>query len=172
MVMSSSRCGSTSNSDIDDMRSTLRLSGSTLLGSDGFRRDPRRRRARLGVLAVVMALALAAAYRLQDAPGPGEAIRGELLAAAGELSWQIVAEPTEPVRRAMRRHFREADVDVEIARSRANVLVTLRGLNRGDCAAAVRDARRIEGTVVVALESHRATADCGERNDMTWRIMP
>jgi len=144
-----------------------------LHGSDGLWHAALRRALLTGALALVTAVVFAAAYQLQEtAIGRGRAIRGELLAAAGELSSQIVANPTEAVRHAMRRHFREADVEVDIARSWPNVLVTLRGLDRATCETAVRDARRMEGLVVVSLDVYRAPADCGERNEMTWRIMP
>jgi hypothetical protein len=142
---------------------TLRAS---LPGSDGLPRETLRRALKTGALALFAAVVLVAAA------GPGRTIRGELLAAADELSAQIVANPTEPVRQAMRRHFREAEVEVDTAWSWPNVLVTLRGLDRAACEAVLRDARRLEGVVVVSLDAYRSPADCGERNDMTWRIMP
>jgi hypothetical protein len=142
-------------------------------GSRGRRRDGLRRTRRTGALALAAALMLAVVYYLQEAATePGAAIRGELLAAAGELSAQIVADPTEPVRQAMRWHFREAEVEVDSARSWPNVLVTIRGLDRAACETAVRDARRMEGLVVVSLDAYRSAADCRGRNDMTWWIMP
>jgi hypothetical protein len=142
-------------------------------GSAGLRRETLRRALKTGALALFAAVVLVAAYQLVEAAaGPGRTIRGELLAAADELSAQIVANPTEPVRQAMRRHFREAEVEVDTARSWPNVLVTLRGLDRAACEAVLRDARRMEGVVVVSLDAYRSPADCGERNDMTWRIMP
>jgi hypothetical protein len=144
-----------------------------LRGSDGLRRDVLRRVRKTGAFAVVTAMALLAAYRLEEtATGLGRTIRGELLAAADELSVQIVANPTEPVRQAMRRHFREAEVELDTARSWPNVLVTLRGLDRAACETIVRDARRMEGVVVISLDAYRSPADCRERNDMTWWIMP
>jgi hypothetical protein len=142
-------------------------------GSGGLSRDVRRRALKNGALVLVTAVVFAAAYQLQETTsGHGRAIRGELLAAAGELSGQVVASPTEPMRHAMRRHFREAEVEVDTARSWPNVLVTIRGLDRAACETAVRDARRMEGLVVVSLDAYRSPAACGERNDMTWWIMP
>jgi hypothetical protein len=135
-------------------------------------RDALRRTLRTGALVVVTAVVFAAAYQLQETAEPGRAIRGELVAAAGELSAQIVANPTESVRHAMRQHFREAEVDLDTARSWPNVLVTIRGLDRTACETAVRDVRRMEGLVVVSLEAYRSPGDCAERNDMTWWIMP
>jgi hypothetical protein len=103
---------------------------------------------------------------------PGRVIRRELLAAAGEFGSPLVANPTEAVRQAMRRHFGEADVDVDARRVWPNVAVTIRGLDRDACEAAALDARRIEGPIVVNLDTPRSPADCRERNDMTWWIMP
>jgi hypothetical protein len=144
-----------------------------LHGSGGLWRDALRRTTRTGVLAVITAVVLVVAYQFQEmATEPGRAIHGELLAAAGELNGQIVANPTEAVRHAMRRHFRETEVEVDIARSWPNVLVTIRGLDHAACETAVRDARRMEGLVVVSLDAYRSPANCGERNDMTWWIMP
>lgn len=154
------------------MRSTLAFSALALHGSAVLPRGTRRRRTRVATLAFAVAIVLGAAYGLRESPGPGWIIRSELQAAAAELSWQIVAIPTEAVREAMRRHFHEAEVELDGVRSRPNVLVTLRGLSRVVCQAAVRDARRMEGTVVVALDRYHSPADCGERNDMTWWIMP
>jgi hypothetical protein len=144
-----------------------------LHGSRGQWRGVFRRTFKTGRLVLATAMMAVAAYQLQEtATGPGGVIRGELLAAASELSTQIVANPTEPMRQAMRRHFREAEVEVDIARSWPNVLVTIRGLDRASCETAARNARRMEGIVVVSLDTHRAPANCGERNDMTWWIMP
>jgi hypothetical protein len=155
------RSGAPTHRRINTFRGPLR-------GSEGLRRT-----LKTGALALAAAVVLVSAYHLAErATGPGRTIRGELLAAAGELGEQVVANPTEDVRREMRRHFREAEVEVDTARSWPNVLVTLRGLDRAACATVVRDARRMEGTVVVSLDGYRSPADCRERNDMTWWIMP
>jgi hypothetical protein len=76
------------------------------------------------------------------------------------------------MRQAMRRHFGETDVDVDASRIWPNVAVTIRGLDREACEAAALKVRRIEGPIVVNLDSPRAPADCRESNDMTWWIMP
>jgi hypothetical protein len=116
---------------------------SPLHGSGGLWRDALRRTLRSGALAVVTTVVFVAAYQFQEtATGPGRAIRSELLAAARELSSQIVANPTEPVRQAMRRHFREDEVEVDTARSWPNVPITLRGLDR----AARQPARLLDDT--------------------------
>jgi hypothetical protein len=155
------------------LRTPITTLSSPLHRSGGLWRDALRRTRRTCALTVVAAVAIAAAYQLRTTVAqPGRAIRSELLAAAGELSSQIVANPTEPERLAMRRHFREAEVEVDTAQSWPNVLVKLRDLDRATCEAAVRDARRMEGLVVVSLDAYRSPADCGERNDMTWWVMP
>jgi len=154
------------------MRSALKVAGLTLHHSSRLRRHSLRRTAKAGKFLLAASMALVVTFQLQEAPDSGRAIRGELLAAAGELSWQMVANPTEPVRLAMRRHFGEPEVEIDTARSRPNVLVTLRGLGRAACEVVVRDAYRIEGPVVVSLEAYHSAADCRERNDMTWWLMP
>jgi hypothetical protein len=144
-----------------------------LLGRDRLLHDLARRTARKAGLALVLALALVGVGELYlVSQQPGRVIRRELLAAAGEFGSPLVPNPTDSVRQAMRRHFGEADVDVDASRVWPNVAVTIRGLDREACEAAALDARRIEGPIVVSLDSPRSPADCRERNDMTWWIMP
>lgn len=50
--------------------------------------------------------------------------------------------------------------------------VTLHRVPRDTCHDATRDARRIEGLVVVELERYSSAEQCGATNDMTWRFMP
>ncbi len=104
---------------------------------------------------------------------PGHALRRELLGAAEELRTQWVPQPTtQAMRQAIRRHFRESDIDIDTTQYWPNVAVILHDVPREGCAAAVRDARRIDGSVVIALERYRLPAECAERNDMTWWLMP
>ena len=103
---------------------------------------------------------------------PGQAIRSELKAAAGELRWQVVAQPNPAVVQAMRAHFREHDVIIDPIRFWPQVAVTVHGLDRRTCRDAAARARRIDGRVVVRLEAYDTPASCGDVNDMTWRIMP
>jgi hypothetical protein len=124
-------------------------------------------------LAFVLALALVGIGQLYLVlQQPGRVIRRELVAAAGEFGSALVPNPTDAVRGAMRRHFGEADVDIDASQVWPNVAVTIRGLNREACAAAALAARRIDGPIVVNLDTPRSPADCRDRNDMTWRIMP
>lgn len=109
-------------------------------------------------------------YRAFEPPGP--ALRRELLAAAEELRVPWVPQPTTVLRQAIGRHFRESNVDIDTTQRWPNVAVSLHDVPRESCAAAVSAARRIDGPVVIALERYRSAAECGERNDMTWWLMP
>lgn len=137
--------------------------------SDGWRLNTLRRTLRTGAMLTALAAVALAAARLLD---EDRTIRGELRAAAAEFRSEIIASPTERVRQAMRRHFREEAVEVDAARFPPNVLVTLRGIDRATCETAVRDTRDMEARVVVRLYGYGSPADCNERNDMTWWIMP
>ncbi|MGO8914730.1 MAG: hypothetical protein ACLQJR_02330 [Stellaceae bacterium] len=135
---------------------------------DALRRTPR-------MLWIVLAILLSwgaeyAVYRAFEPPG--QALRRELVGAAEELRAQWLPQATPAVRQAIRRHFRESDVDIDTTRRWPNVAVSLHAVPQEDCVAAVREARHIDGPVVIALEHYRLTAQCGERNDMTWWLMP
>lgn len=120
------------------------------------------------VLALGLALAFAGMF-LPALMSPVRAIRGELTSAAADLQ-EPRAKPDEAALRRLRRHFaHHATVD---ARAWPQVAVTLHGLARDTCRAAVGSARRIEGLVVVELERYRTGDECGATNDMTWRFMP
>jgi len=123
------------------------------------------------VAALVAGLAAEQALSAMLDP-PGRALRRELQAAAGELQKPLVAQPTAALRHALRRHFHEAGVDVDTTRFWPDVVVSLRGMTQEECIAALHEARRIDGPVVVALEGYRSAEDCRERNYMTWRLMP
>jgi hypothetical protein len=103
---------------------------------------------------------------------PGLALRHELQGAAGELDHALVPLPSAALGDEIRRHFREADVAVDTARHWPNVAVTLSGVSRADCAAAVSQDRRLDGAVVIALQGYRSAEECGRRNDLTWWLMP
>jgi hypothetical protein len=102
---------------------------------------------------------------------PSVVIRSELTAAAVELARPVAARPTEAQLTSIRAHFpaRNAAVD---ASAWPQIAVTLRHLDQGTCGEVLGAARRIEGLVVVELERYRSAADCGQDNDMTWRITP
>jgi hypothetical protein len=103
---------------------------------------------------------------------PGEAIRAELQAAGAELHSQLFVEPTPAMRAAVRRHFGDRDVDVDLSSRWPNVAATLHNVDWEACANAVLEARRIEDPVVIDLESYRSPRDCRDRNDMKWWIRP
>jgi hypothetical protein len=128
------------------------------------------RKAGLACVVVLALIGIGQLYLVSQQPG--RVIRRELLAAAGEFGTPLVANPTDLMRQAMRRHFGEADVDVDARGVWPNVAVTIRGLDREACEAAALEARRIEGPIVVNLAAPRSAADCRDRNDMTWWIMP
>jgi hypothetical protein len=144
-----------------------------LCGPGGLLRETARQMLRTGLLAVVLAFALTTLYQFYLASQqPGRVIRRELAAAAAEFGGQLVPNPSDAVRLAIRGHFREPAVDVEVGRLSANVAVTIRGLGQQACENAALEARRIDGPVVVTLAAYGSPADCRERNDMTWWIMP
>jgi hypothetical protein len=118
------------------------------------------------------AAALAALSFLFASEPPGQAVRGDLAAAAARLG--AMPETASPARVAsdLVRDFSGEDATVDPAQFPAAVTVTLHGLDRNSCKAALRSAQRIEGRVVVELENRDANAQCGERNDLTWRLMP
>jgi len=103
---------------------------------------------------------------------PGDAIRHQLEAAAGEMRNQLVPEPSPRVLAAMRRDFAKREVSIATMPASSIVAVTLHGLDHGTCVDALTKARRIDGAVVVRLQSYDAAGDCGNRNDMTWWVMP
>ncbi len=103
---------------------------------------------------------------------PGVALGYELQGAASELDHALVPLPTATLTQDIRRHFREADVAVDTARHWPNVTVMLSGVSRLDCAAAVAQDRRMDGAVVIALQGYPSAETCGQRNDMTWWLMP
>ncbi len=103
---------------------------------------------------------------------PGLALRHELEGAAGELDRQVVLQPVAGMGQAIRRHFRESAVTVDTKRDWPNVAVSVGGVSQAACLDARRQVRRIDGTVVISLEGYGSAADCGERNDMTWWLMP
>jgi hypothetical protein len=128
-------------------------------------RVPRGLRA-LAVAGVLLAAGYQVSLALQS---PAQLIRGELQAAAAEtaaLSWN---RSPEQVRTAVARHFDGHAVSIDATKFPALVAVTLHDVDRSTCQEAHTVARRIEGSVVIALES---AAPCGDNNAMRWRIMP
>jgi len=142
-----------------------------MFGLGDFEQYQRPRSLRAPTIALALLLTVALAWAVRAALlSPGEVIRGELEAAAAEVH-ATLAGPSEAVLRRLGRHFPHRTVTVE-APARSLVVVTLHRLDAGTCRDTMNVARRMEGLVVVELENFRATSECGESNDMTWRIMP
>jgi hypothetical protein len=146
---------------------------STTFGVDRKRSAPGLRRyTRLLWLMPALPLILAVQYAVSLFETPGLVLWRELRAAGAEMHVPLVPRPTPAMRQAIRQHFAESAVDVDISRFWPNVAVTLPGISRDVCRDATRDAGRIEGPVVIVLQHFRTPADCRDRNDMTWWIMP
>jgi hypothetical protein len=125
----------------------------------------------LGLRALALAgLLMVTGYQVSLAlQTPAQLIRGELEAAGGETAALPWNRSREQVGAAVARHFAGRTVSVDAAKFPALVSVTLHDIDRNTCEEARSVARRIEGSVVVALAS---TAPCGDSNAMVWRIMP
>jgi hypothetical protein len=125
----------------------------------------------LGLRALALAaLLLATGYQVSLAlQTPAQLIRGQLEAAAAETAALPWNRSRDQVGAAVARHFAGHSVSVDAARFPATVSVTLDDIDRNTCEEARRVARRIEGSVVIALD---AAPSCAESNTMRWRIMP
>jgi len=136
---------------------------------------PARRFDILGPLRMMAFIAVAALGAQQLAlalQSPGQAIRGNLSkAAAAASALPFTATPAE-VQEAIEPYFSGFDATVDARGFPASAAVTLHGLDRTSCVDAIALARRIEGRAVVSLAGFSSPQDCGEQNDMTWRIMP
>jgi len=120
----------------------------------------------LGLAGALMIAGYQVSLALQT---PAQLIRGELEAAAAETAALPWNRSREQVGAALARHFPGRIVSVEAAKFPAIVSVTLQDIDRNTCEEARSVARRIEGSVVVALETAQP---CGDSNAMRWRIMP
>lgn len=128
------------------------------------------RRAKLLVAASML---LVAATQLWIALEPhANAIAGGLSAAANDVAALPWTTPPQAVQRVVLGHFPGEAVRVDPSHFPIEVSVALAGLDRSTCLAARHVARRIEGSVVVQLDGYGEDAACGQRNTMTWRIMP
>lgn len=103
---------------------------------------------------------------------PGHEIRRELAAAGAEVERLSWSTPAESVRQSIEHRFVGYRAKVNPAGFPAYVTITLRGLSREVCFDAERVARRVEGSVVIALEGQSAPEDCRDDAELTWRIMP
>jgi hypothetical protein len=134
----------------------------------GIERLPRLLRA----LAAAGLLLIAGQQLFLALQSPAHQIKRQLIAAAeetGRLPW---TRSQDQVRGDLARHFGADAVTVDSTSFPAAVSVAFMGLDKNICVEANELARRIEGSVVVALEGYRSAADCGDTNTMVWRIMP
>ncbi len=76
------------------------------------------------------------------------------------------------VQLAVARNFDDRAYRVDATRFPTELAVTLLSLDKPTCLEARTAARRIEGSVVVALEGYKSATDCRDNNTMVWRIMP
>jgi hypothetical protein len=102
---------------------------------------------------------------------PGALIRHDLASAGYEVGSLAWSTPTERVQQAVARHFPGYRVTVDAAGFPDHVTVTLHDLDRTACESAYRSADRLEGRVVIALETSDGTA-CRNGISLIWRIMP
>lgn len=115
----------------------------------------------------------AAAYQIVAAlQTPAQSIRDALTAAGEQAAGMPWTRNGRDIQFALAPYFAGRDARIEPTRFPAEVTVMLDGLDRATCLEARTLARRIEGDVVIALDGYGSAADCGERNAMTWRILP
>jgi hypothetical protein len=126
----------------------------------------------IAVPALAVALIVMGYQLFVAALTPGETIERQLTSAAATLDRIAWDAPSEKIRQAVSGHFADGVATVDLSQFPAQTAVTLHGLSRAECLDAAQVTRRIEGQVVVELEGYATAADCHERNDMTWRIMP
>lgn len=99
-------------------------------------------------------------------------IRAALTEAAAVAGALPATERDDEVRSAIRRPFEGRAVAIDSSQFPGEIDVTLRDLGRGTCLENERFTRRIEGQVVVQLVGFQSASACGDRNAMTWRILP
>lgn len=102
---------------------------------------------------------------------PGALLRRDLASAGSEVGNLPWSTPTGRVQGAVARHFPGYRVTVDAAGFPDHVTVTLHDLDRAACQSAYRSADRLEGRVVIALETSDGTA-CRNGISLTWRIAP
>jgi hypothetical protein len=134
----------------------------------GLERMPRRLRA----LAAACLLLIAGQQLFLALQSPAHQIKRQLIAAAEETRLLPWTRSQDQVRGDLARHFGTDAVTVDSTSFPAAVSVAFMALDKNTCVEANELARRIEGSVVVALEGYRSATDCRDSNTMVWRIMP
>lgn len=118
-------------------------------------------------------LILAAGYETTLAlQSPAQRIRHELAATAADVHTLPWTRADDRVQLAVARNFDDRAYRVDATRFPIELAVTLLSLDKHTCLEARTAARRIEGSVVVALEGYKSATDCRDDNTMVWRIMP
>ena len=121
-------------------------------------------------LIAAASLIFAAGYQVSLAlQSPAQLIRGQLQAAAAETASLPWNRTPDQVRAAVAQHFDGRPVGIDATKFPAVVLVTLGDVDRETCQEARTIARRIEGSVVIALDP---ATPCSDSNAMVWHIMP
>jgi hypothetical protein len=100
------------------------------------------------------------------------AIRQALTGAAASMAALPVTATADNVRAALRHYFPGPDMAIDPSRFPSEVDVTVGALDRRVRLEARSIAQRIVGAVVVQLDGYGSSGACGDRNAMTWRILP
>lgn len=134
--------------------------------------DLAKRMPRGAMVAIVAALILVTGHQVSLAlQSPAQSIKNALTAASVALTTRLVARPSADDLEAIQQFFAGQNATID-ARAWPQVAVTVRGVDRTTCIEVATVAGRIEGLAVAQLANYRSVADCGDGNDMTWRILP
>ncbi len=125
-----------------------------------------------GAAALLLLVFLATHQFVLATQTSGAALRRNLAIAAHAVETLPMTATAERVRRSVERPFEGFSASIDVSGFPAVVGVTLHGLDRQACIDAAAQSRRIAGLTVVELRDGGFPAACGERNDMTWRILP
>jgi hypothetical protein len=126
---------------------------------------------RLRTLAAALAVTAACGF-LFAGERAGSGLRGDLAEGAALVGSLPQTASEAAVDDALRTALLGRSVSIDAQRFPALVSVTIHNIDQGNCVAALRTTRRLEGTVVVELEGYAGSADCRGENDMTWNFMP
>ncbi len=126
---------------------------------------------RLGALGLLALVVLGGVQLASTLTSPADVIRADLIRAGDVIERLPWSSSHSDVQRAIAAAFGRS-VSVDPAGFPAYARVTIAHVARDACVATLGTARRIEGEVVIVLEHYRGPSDCGDDNDMTWRLMP
>ena len=152
---------------------TVMIGASAPCSSAALRRSGQRVRiGRFAGPAALLLVFLATHQFVLATQTPGAALRHGLATAARVVETLPMTATAERVKLSVERPLSGFSVSIDASGFPAVVGVTLHGLDHQACIDAVAEARRIDGLTVVELKDRGFPAACGERNDMTWRILP